>query len=82
MQEVAACDAEGASLILESSGWAGGSGGGKRRREGEEGEEKRRSRATPHCSRLLLVTGIPPLAVFEKLVTRARRGGAEKAEKL
>ena len=67
----------GASLILRGgggSGGGGGGGGGKRRRDGgegggEEGEEQAKptAAATPHCSRLLLVTGIPPLAVFEKL---------------
>lgn len=62
----------GASLILRGGGGGGSGGGvgGKRRRD-DEGEERAKPTAaaatTPHCSRLLLVTGIPPLAVFEKL---------------
>ena len=66
----------GASLISSKSGGVGvgGSGGGKRRRDGDEGEaQPTAAAATPHCSRLLLVTGIPPLAVFEKLVTACEK---------
>ena len=70
---------KGASLISRGGGGGvsgGGGGGSKRRRdggggeggeEGEGGEAKPTAAATPHCSRLLLVTGIPPLSVFEKL---------------
>lgn len=59
---------KGARLTSSSS-----IGGGKRKREGqgdgadEEGEAAPATMMTPHCSRLLLVAGIPPLAVFEKL---------------
>jgi hypothetical protein len=61
---------KGPSLIFANSG-GGGGGGGKRKRDGEGGEEEEGKREAPapapQCSRLLLVTGVPPLAVFEKL---------------